>query len=153
MPDGPKTFDEIHPSMYEAAARLQFMDEHGIDAQVLYPNVGGFGAQMFRRMGEPEPSSTTASGPTTTSWSDFASADPNRLIPVMSTPFWDVDFAVKEIERCVANGHRAVNFCNQPDTHGEPPLGPRPTGTRSGPPPRTPACPSASTSAAATSGR
>jgi predicted TIM-barrel fold metal-dependent hydrolase len=43
----------------------------------------------------------------------------------MSTPFWDVDLAVREIERCITNGHRAVNFCNQPDSHGEPPLGSR----------------------------
>jgi predicted TIM-barrel fold metal-dependent hydrolase len=56
---------------------------------------------------------------------DWASADLNRLIPVMSTPFWDIDFSVREIERAVANGIRAVNFCNQPDSHGQPPLGHR----------------------------
>ena len=40
----------------------------------------------------------------------------------MSTPFWDLDFAVDELERCIANGHKAVNFCNHPESHGEPPL-------------------------------
>ena len=121
VPDGPKTFDEIDPSMYQAGPRLKFMDEHGIDAQVLYPNVGGFGGQLFRRMGEPELVDDCLRA-YNDFLVDFASADPNRLIPVMSTPFWDVDFAVREIERCVANGHRAINFCNQPDTHGDPPL-------------------------------
>jgi uncharacterized protein len=121
VPDGPKTFDEIDPSMYQAGPRLKFMDEHGIDAQVLYPNVGGFGGQLFRRMGEPELVDDCLRA-YNDFLVDFASADPNRLIPVMSTPFWDVDFAVKEVERCVANGHRAINFCNQPDTHGDPPL-------------------------------
>jgi predicted TIM-barrel fold metal-dependent hydrolase len=122
VPDGPRTFDQIHPSMYDAPARLRFMDDHGIDAQVLYPNVGGFGAQMFRRMGEPALVDECVRA-FNDFMVDFARADPNRLIPVMSTPFWDVAFAVQEIERCVANGHRAVNFCNQPDSHGEPPLG------------------------------
>ena len=124
VPDGPKTFDQIHPSMYDAAARLRFMDDHGIDAQVLYPNVGGFGAQTFRRMGEPALVDECLRA-FNDFMVDFARVDPNRLIPVMSTPFWDVPFAVQEIERCVANGHRAVNFCNQPDSHGEPPLGSR----------------------------
>jgi uncharacterized protein len=121
VPDGPKTFDEIDPSMFEARPRLQFMDDHGIDAQVLYPNVGGFGGQLFRRMGEPELVDDCLRA-YNDFLVDFASADPNRLIPVMSTPFWDVDFAVAEVKRSVANGHRAINFCNQPDTHGDPPL-------------------------------
>jgi predicted TIM-barrel fold metal-dependent hydrolase len=40
----------------------------------------------------------------------------------MSTPFWDLDFAIAELERCVESGHKAVNFCNHPESHGEPPL-------------------------------
>ena len=40
----------------------------------------------------------------------------------MSTPFWDFDFAVAELERCVESGHKAMNFCNHPESHGEPPL-------------------------------
>jgi predicted TIM-barrel fold metal-dependent hydrolase len=121
VPQGPKTFDDIHPSMYDSKARLEFMDEHGIHAQVLYPNVGGFGGQGWRGMGDREFVDACVQA-YNDFLVDFASADPNRLIPVMSTPFWDVDFAVREIERCVAKGHRAINFCNQPDSHGEPPL-------------------------------
>ena len=45
VPSGPKTFDDIHPAMYDAAARLKLMDELGVDSQVLYSNVGGFGGQ------------------------------------------------------------------------------------------------------------
>jgi uncharacterized protein len=124
VPDGPKTFDQIPAPMYDANARLALMDELGIHAQVLYSNVGGFGGQLFRRMGAPELVDECLRA-YNDFLVDFSSADPNRLIPVMSTPFWDVDFAVKELERSVANGHRAVNFCNQPDSHGEPPLGSR----------------------------
>jgi len=124
VPDGPKTFDEIHPAMFESHARLALMDELGIQAEVLYPNVGGFGGQLFRRMGEPALVDACVMA-YNDFLVDFASADPRRLIPVMSTPFWDIELAVDEIERCVANGHRAINFCNQPETHGEPPLGSR----------------------------
>ena len=114
----------IAPAMYDSHARLALMDELGVQSQVLYSNVGGFGGQQFRKMGSPE--FVTACVQAFNDFLvDFASADPNRLIPVMSTPFWDVDLAVSEIERCITNGHRAVNFCNQPDSHGEPPLGSR----------------------------
>lgn len=47
FPDGPKVYEEVHPAAYDAGERLKLMDEQGIWAQVLYPNVGGFGAQRF----------------------------------------------------------------------------------------------------------
>ena len=37
-------YADIPPSMFDAQARLAFMDEESIYANVLYPNVGGFGA-------------------------------------------------------------------------------------------------------------
>jgi predicted TIM-barrel fold metal-dependent hydrolase len=123
IPASPNTYDDIDASMYDAKARLRFMDEQGIYAQVLYPNVGGFGSASYLRLGNELAEECVRA------YNDFlvewASADPNRLLPIMSAPFWDVDLTVKEIERSVANGHRAVNFCNQPDGHGQPPLGSR----------------------------
>lgn len=124
VPKGPPTFEQIPAAMYDSTARLALMDELGVDAQVLYPNVGGFGVQGFRDLGEPEFVLDCVRA-YNDFLVDFASADPNRLIPVMSTPFWDLDTAVAEIERCVTKGHRAINFCNQPDHHKEPPLGHR----------------------------
>lgn len=124
VPVGPKTYDEIAPAMYDSHERLKLMDELGVHAQVLYSNVGGFGGQQFRKLGTPEFVAECVKA-FNDFVADFASADPNRLIAVATTPFWDVDFAVAEIERCVANGHRSINFCNQPDSHGEPPLGHR----------------------------
>jgi hypothetical protein len=40
----PKSFQEMHPGAYDPKARLKYMDEIGIWAMVMYPNVGGFGA-------------------------------------------------------------------------------------------------------------
>ena len=47
-------YAEIPKAMYDAKARLAFMDEEKIHAQVLYPNVGGFGSGGFLKLGEPE---------------------------------------------------------------------------------------------------
>ena len=88
---------------------------------VLYPNLGGFGSGGFLRLGEPELMLECV-----TAYNDFlvdwASADLNRLLPVMALPFWDVEASVKEIQRSAAKGHRAVLFGSRPETFGEPPL-------------------------------
>ena len=50
----PKNYEEMHPGAYDAKARLKYMDEMGIWAMVMYPNVGGFGAQQFLKLNDPE---------------------------------------------------------------------------------------------------
>lgn len=121
FPDSPAGFDVIPASMYDSHERLAHLDREGIWANVLYPNVGGFGNAAFLKLGERElvDECLMAFNDFLIDWS---AADPGRLIPVMSTPFWDVDFAVREIERCVALGHKAINFCNEPHSMGYPKL-------------------------------
>lgn len=118
-PNFPSGYSQIPASMVEPEARLRFMDRERIYANVLYPNVGGFGAAGFLKLGEPELMLACVRA-----YNDFlfdwASADPGRLVPVMSTPFWDVGAAVREIERCAAKGFRAVLMCNQPQDFGMP---------------------------------
>jgi predicted TIM-barrel fold metal-dependent hydrolase len=142
-------YRDIPPAMVDAKARLAFMDEEKIWANVIYPNVAGFGAGGFLRLGDPELMLECVRA-----YNDFllewCSADPRRLVPVMATPFWDVAAAVREIQRCAARGYRAVIFCNQPQDHGAPVLRDR-HWTRSGRRPRKRGCRSASTSAAAAS--
>jgi predicted TIM-barrel fold metal-dependent hydrolase len=121
FPDSPLGFDDIPASAYDARRRLEHMDAEGIYAQVLYPNVGGFGSGGFLRLKEPALMLECVRA-----YNDFlvewCSADPNRLVPVAAMPFWDVKACVEEIDRAVAKGHRAVLACSQPDAWGEPPL-------------------------------
>ena len=117
----PNTFDDIAPSMYDAAARLGFLDEQGIHAQVLYPNVGGFGNGYFLRLGDRDlvAGCVRAYNDFLTDWCSIA---PNRLLAVTALPFWDLQLALDELQRCIELGHRAVNFCNQPQDYGQPSL-------------------------------
>jgi len=41
FPHTPPTFKDIAPACYEAKLRLQWMDDHGCQAQVLFPNLIG----------------------------------------------------------------------------------------------------------------
>jgi uncharacterized protein len=120
----PNTFDDIAPSMYDASARLQFLDEQGIYAQVLYPNVGGFGNGYFLRLGDRDlvAGCVRAYNDFLADWCSIA---PNRLVAVTALPFWDLQLALDELHRCIALGHRAVNFCNQPQDYGQPSLSDR----------------------------
>jgi predicted TIM-barrel fold metal-dependent hydrolase len=107
--------------MYDPQARLAFLDAEGIDAQILYPNVGGFGNGYFLRLGDRELviQCVQAYNDFLTDWCSVA---PDRLIAITALPFWDVDLALDEMHRCLDKGHRAINFCNQPQDYGQPPL-------------------------------
>lgn len=124
VPDCPATYDDIPSAMSDPVERLRFMDAEGIAAEVLYPNVGGFGNQYFLRLGDRDlvRACVQAYNDFLTDW---AAAAPTRFAAITSVPFWDLEFAVSEIERCIANGHKGINFCNAPDSHGEPPLASR----------------------------
>ncbi len=121
VPDAPKGYDDIPASSFDAHERLKHMDAEGIYAQVLYPNVGGFGSGGFLQLKEPELMLECVRA-----YNDFliewCSADPSRLVPVAAMPFWDVDECVKETERAVGMGHKAVLACSQPEAWGEPVL-------------------------------
>lgn len=117
----PPTYAEIAPSAYDPKARLEHMDREGIYAQVLYPNVGGFGSQNFLRMNEPELmlACVRAYNDFLTEWASLA---PKRLLPVTALPFWDVAESVAEVQRCGQRGHRSVLFPSQPQDFGQPSL-------------------------------
>src|SRR3984893_6274644 len=93
-PATPSEYEEVDPGAWKAQDRLKRMDEYGIYGQVLYPNLIGFEAPLFMRLG-PELSLAC-----TRAYNDFitefASADTKRLIPITMLPFWDQDASVVE---------------------------------------------------------
>lgn len=120
-PECPMGFDDIPKSSYDAKERLAFMDEEGIWAQVLYPNVGGFGSGGFLKLKDPELMLECVRA-----YNDFlvdwCSEDPNRLVPVAAMPFWDVQECVKEVHRAASIGHKSILACSDPSAFGEPRL-------------------------------
>jgi predicted TIM-barrel fold metal-dependent hydrolase len=118
----PKTYADMHPGAYDAKARLKYMDDMGIWAMVMYPNVGGFGAQQFLKLNDPELMLTCVQ--IYNDWqTEWASADSRRLLPITSIPFWDINAAVKEVRRCAAMGHKGILFTGEPQYYGKPLLG------------------------------
>jgi predicted TIM-barrel fold metal-dependent hydrolase len=120
-PDTPNGYDDIPSSSYDSKERLAFMDREGIYAQVLYPNVGGFGSGRFLALKEPELMLDCVRA-----YNDFLAewcgADSQRLLGGAAIPFWDVEEAVKEVHRAARLGHKTVLACTAPEDFGQPRL-------------------------------
>jgi predicted TIM-barrel fold metal-dependent hydrolase len=103
--------------------RLKLMDDYGIYAQILYPNVAGFGAGRFVQVSKGDSEFALELIRAYNDYLvDFASADPKRFIPVMAVPFWDLDVAIAEMERAVGLGHKGLIFSQAPEAFGQPRL-------------------------------
>jgi len=120
-PYHPPSLDVVDPSLWRAEDRLALMDRYGIHAQILYPNVAGFGAGRFSDVGDPQLALALLQA-YNDFLTDWASADPDRLIPITATPFWDIDLAIAEMGRCAAKGHRGIIMSQGPEYFGSPGL-------------------------------
>ena len=120
-PECPTGYSDIPKSSYDAKERLRYMDAEGIWAQVLYPNVGGFGSGGFLKLEDPALMLECVRA-----YNDFlvewCSEDPSRLVPVAAMPFWDVGECVKEVQRAASIGHKSILACSDPAAFGEPRL-------------------------------
>jgi predicted TIM-barrel fold metal-dependent hydrolase len=120
-PKRPQRLEQVDPSLYEANARLKSMDKTGIYAQILYPNVAGFGAGRYLALGDTNLMllCVQAYNDWLTEWS---SANPKRLIAQMALPFWNIDQTISEMERMARRGHKGLVMCGEPEHFGLPKL-------------------------------
>jgi predicted TIM-barrel fold metal-dependent hydrolase len=124
FPAAPRNMDEIPAAAHDATARLAYMDEIGVWASALYPNIGGFGNESFLSL--PDPELKLACVRAYNDWLiDWSEPDPRRFIAIMATPYWDIDATVVEIERAAAIGHKGILFTGEPQEFGMPYLGDR----------------------------
>jgi len=120
-PSNPPTYEDAHPGAYDAVERLKLMDEEGIYAHLLYPNVGGFGSGRFLKLKDPALmlESVRAYNDFAVDWSVPGKG---RLVPLCVLPFWDVEESVKELRRAANLGHKGVIFTSQPHVFDQPML-------------------------------
>ncbi len=109
---GRLTFDDIHPGSYDLKPRLAEMDRCGIYAQIVYPNVRGFGGQACAKV-DPELRLVSVQ-----IYNDaMAEMQENsglRCFPMALLPWWDVKEAMKETKRAHKMGLRGININSIP---------------------------------------
>jgi uncharacterized protein len=115
--------EQIHVGAYDPKARLQVMDESGIDAQVIFPSTIGLGGE---HLGGADPGlSLLAVQLYNDAQAQTQAESGNRLLPLPIMPAWDVEAAKAEAKRVAAMGARGVNMTSDPQDLGAPDLADR----------------------------
>lgn len=107
--------EDVHAGSSLVPERLRVMDETGIHAQIVYPNILGFGGQATARV---DPELRLACVQIyNDAMAELQEESGQRMFPMALLPWWDVKAAVRETERCVAMGLRGININSDPHEH------------------------------------
>jgi predicted TIM-barrel fold metal-dependent hydrolase len=106
---------DVHPGSSQVKPRLAFMDEHGIHAQIVYPNVLGFGGQEGSKIDRALRLSCVQIY--NDAMAELQVESGQRLFPMALLPWWDINESVTETERCQKLGLRGININSDPQTH------------------------------------
>jgi predicted TIM-barrel fold metal-dependent hydrolase len=116
----PVRFDDMRPGCYDVNARVRDMDLDGVHVQLCFPSFPGFAGSTLFAAEDKELAAACV-----VAWNDFildewCAAAPDRFIPMVMVPFWDVEASVKEVERTAEKGAKAITFTEAPHRLGLP---------------------------------
>jgi predicted TIM-barrel fold metal-dependent hydrolase len=111
---------QVHEASHDPVARLELMDDIGVWAQVMYPNVAGFGGHKLMRL--PAGTSRLIVETYNDAMAEMQHGSGGRLLPQALVPFWDIDAAVAEVSRAAGLGLRGIVMCSEPHAGGLPDL-------------------------------
>jgi predicted TIM-barrel fold metal-dependent hydrolase len=108
-------FTDVHPGSSSVKERLAVMDECGIYAQIVYPNILGFGGQAAAKV-DPDLRQICVEI-YNDAMAELQVESGQRMFPMALLPWWDVKAAVKETERASVMGLRGININSDPHFH------------------------------------
>jgi predicted TIM-barrel fold metal-dependent hydrolase len=116
----PTRYDEMIPGCYDPKARLRDMDLDGVWGALSFPSFPRFAGTVFIAGEDRELARLCVQA-----WNDFVldewcATAPDRLIPLVILPLWDVEACVAEIHRTAAKGAKAISFPENPVPLGLP---------------------------------
>ena len=112
----------VHRASFDPEARVAMLDHLGIHAQIMYPNVAGFGNQNFLK--SPDEALRLLSVEIyNDALAEFQTDTGQRVFGMALLPWWNLDAAVREIERAHANGLRGIVTCTNTEEAGLPDMG------------------------------
>ena len=107
----PQRWDEVPAIVYDPAARLQALDQDGVDAEVLFPNDPVQSGTFFQGDAEFELDCVRAYNDAIAEWREFS----ERYIPLAIIPYLsDIEVTVAEVKRAVKKGHRGITMLAEP---------------------------------------
>lgn len=113
-------FEEMLPGCYEPKGRLEAMDTDGVWAQLCFPNFARFAGHRFIPTTDPDLSLACIRAYNDFIFDEWCAADPERLLPLMLVPWWDIAASVAEIDRLADRGACGIAFSENPTVLGMP---------------------------------
>jgi predicted TIM-barrel fold metal-dependent hydrolase len=117
-------WEEVHEAYYDPKARVRFMDDLGVHAQIVYPNIMGFSTGALVQL-EDKDLAYAVVATYNDAMAEWADAGKGRLYPQAIVPFWDIEKAVKEAARVKEMGFHGITMSGEPNAGGLPDLGQR----------------------------
>jgi predicted TIM-barrel fold metal-dependent hydrolase len=94
---------------YDTQARVELLDEWGVDAGVVFPTIG----ILWDKPDDPELAMAYARAYNNWQW-DFASPALNRIVPIAHIPLYDIELARVELQRCLKLGFKGMFLAPEP---------------------------------------
>ena len=108
------TITDIHEGCFSMEPRLKFMDEIGVYAQIVYPNILGFGGHKTAQVDKHLRLAVVQIF--NDYMADLQEKSKGRLNPMALLPWWDINEAVKEVERTAKLGMHGININSDPQS-------------------------------------
>jgi uncharacterized protein len=114
-------FERSHVAAWDIDARLEVLDDMGIEHQVTYPNALGLGGHALADVKDPVLRRLCVEI-FNDSRAEIQSRTNNRLLPMPILPAWDIEGCVREAKRVAEMGLRGINMTSDPQDLGSPDL-------------------------------
>ena len=118
----PKRYSMIRPGCIDPVERVKDMDLDGVWAQLGFPSWPNFSGTRFLRSTDFDLALLCVQAYNDFILDEWCAAAPDRLIPLVILPLWDVSLCVAEIERTALKGAKAITFPEDPAPLGLPSL-------------------------------
>ena len=101
--------DGCPKASYDTDARVQLLDEWGVDMGVVFPTIG----ILWDKEDDPALAMAYARAYNNWQW-DFAKPALDRILPIAHIPLYDVSLAHQELERCLKLGFKGMFLAPEP---------------------------------------
>ena len=106
----PRSYSDMLLGCYQIEDRIKDMDIEGIHAQLCFPTFAGFAGSALAQSKDFKLAELVIQAYNDFIIDEWCAPYPDRQIPLMLVPYWDVDATVKEINRTAAKGAKSITF-------------------------------------------
>jgi len=116
----PRTYDDMRQGCHDIGERIKDMDLDGVWAQLCFPNMPGFAGRVFEESTDKELGLACLKAYNDWILDEWCAYAPERQIPLVLVPYWNMEEAVKEVYRTAEKGARTYGFLELPHMRGFP---------------------------------